>query len=71
VFGYTLDYYTNDFRSIASGADKRMTGALSGTALTTTTSLYNGNIRGMTTAMYKSNLAALPSEMRTMARFFE
>jgi RHS repeat-associated protein len=71
VFGYTLDYYTNDFRSIASGADARMTGALSGTALTTTPSLYNGNIRGMTTAMYQSNLAALPSEMPTMARFFE
>lgn len=82
VFGYSLEYYRGDYKSIATNPlttrnwATDLTGSISlpgTTPYSATPDLFNGNIKAMATAMYQpaANAGALPFEMETIARFFK
>ena len=74
AFGYSLGYYTNDYRSIKQNIAGVITGNIGNSSIYASTfNLYNGNIKEMSTAMYQPDIAGggLPFEMPTMARFFK
>ncbi|NJM79505.1 MAG: hypothetical protein HC854_07695 [Flavobacterium sp.] len=60
AFGYTLDYYQNDYKPVVQGAATNPLQFSQNTALGhSTKELYNGNIKQMTTAIRKDRFNVL------------
>lgn len=74
VFGYSLSYFDNDYKSIGTNALTTnnfgidVTGNMS---FAGSSNLYNGNIKAMSTAMYKPVTSSNPIAIPTMAKYFE
>ncbi len=52
AYGYSLDYFTNDYLTITAATANQLTGNINtSVAFNSTSGLFNGNIRAMTTAL--------------------
>jgi RHS repeat-associated protein len=77
VFGYSLEFYNNDYKSASPTVAANITSNISLTAAyAATPNLYNGNIKALATAMFQpdptpSVAPSIPYEISTMSRFFK